>query len=201
MREGRGLGSYSDAKMSGAPGVVLGAVRPRLRAARPPAVGVDSGAGIGTVVQGATSADATDDLGAAQGDLIAGHRPARGFRGRFRARTTFNDLGAVQGRLHALARCELNFNAGLWPFFASTLRTGPAIGEALLQNRFSRTATWASCPLCRRAWSGSMSWSWLRPPARLHAPFRRPVPGEHRPIGGVGRTIIGQLAATREAGH
>ncbi len=35
-------------------------------------------------------------------------------------------------------RRELNFNAGLQPLFTSMLRTGPAVVEASLQNRFWR---------------------------------------------------------------
>ena len=76
--------------------------------------------------------------GAIQGDLIAGQRPTQGFRGCFRAPTPFDDLEAVQGRWNALARRELNFNAGLRPLFTSMLRTGPAVVEASLQNRFWR---------------------------------------------------------------
>ena len=53
--------------------------------------------------------------GAIQGDVIAGQRPTQGFRGRFRARTTFDDSGAVRGHRNARARRELNVNAGLRP--------------------------------------------------------------------------------------
>ena len=86
--------------------------------------------------------------GAIQGDVIAGQRPTQGFRGRFRARTTFDDSGAVRGHRNARARRELNVNAGLRPIFTSLPRVGPAVAEALLQNRFWRAATGASCPLC-----------------------------------------------------
>ena len=64
------------------------------------------------------SADALGrPVGAIQGDVIAGQRPTQGFRGRFRAPTTFDDSGAVRGHRNARARHELNFNAGLRPLW------------------------------------------------------------------------------------
>jgi hypothetical protein len=153
------------------------------RAARPPAAGFDSGAGIGTWIKPLRARTPSDDSGAIRGDLIAGHRPTRGFRGRFRARTPFDDLGAIPGHRNARARRELNFNAGLWPHLTSTLRTGPAIVEALLQNRFWRATTGASCHLCAG-----------KPPGGIRSPIggsARPSRGQQA-ISAIGGAISGQ---------